>query len=161
MKTRKLPGGEVLWAFVAIGLISAATIILELSLLRLFAVQQFYHFAFMIVSIALLGFGASGTWLAIFPNTGKRNLYKTLSWLGLAVSLSMIGAYLLTNWLPFDSFSIAWERRQVWILVLHDLALSTPFFFSGMATGILLSSFVDYAGKTYAANLIGSTKVVP
>jgi hypothetical protein len=143
-----------LWGVLA--LLSMATLAFEINLSRLFSVQQFYHFAFMIVSIALLGFGASGTLLAIFPNIGKRNPHKTLAWLGLAASLSMIGAYLVTNWLPFDSFSIAWERRQVWILVLHYLALSTPFFFSGMVTGILLSSFVDYADKTYAANLIGS-----
>ena len=139
-----------------LALLSMATLGFEINLSRLFSVQQFYHFAFMIVSIALLGFGASGTLLAIFPGIGKRELHKTLSWLGLATSISMISAYLLINWLPFDSFSIAWERRQVWILVLHYLALSAPFFFSGMATGILLSSFVNYAGRTYAANLMGS-----
>ena len=48
-------------------LISAATLTFEITLTRLFSVAQFYHFAFMIVSIALLGFGASGTILAIFP----------------------------------------------------------------------------------------------
>jgi hypothetical protein len=45
----------------------------------------------------------------------------------------MLGSYLLINQLPFDSFSIAWESRQVWILVLHYGALASPFFFSGMA----------------------------
>ena len=42
-------------SYLAIALISAASLLLELTLLRIFAVQQFYHFAFMAVSLALLG----------------------------------------------------------------------------------------------------------
>ena len=42
-------------AYAGIFLISAAMLLLELTLLRLFAVQQFYHFAFMAISLALLG----------------------------------------------------------------------------------------------------------
>jgi hypothetical protein len=48
-------------------LLSAATLAFEVNLTRIFSVAQFYHFAFMIVSLALLGFGASGTFLTLFP----------------------------------------------------------------------------------------------
>jgi hypothetical protein len=137
-------------------LISAATLTFEITLTRLFSVAQFYHFAFMIVSIALLGFGASGTALTIFPVLGRNAPPRTLGLLGLATGFSIWGAYLLTNWLPFDSFSIAWDRRQVGILVLHYIALATPFFFSGMAVGLLLDVHPKSAGKTYAINLFGS-----
>ncbi|MBU2610120.1 MAG: hypothetical protein KJ606_04135, partial [Chloroflexi bacterium] len=47
-------------------------------------------------------------------------------------------------------------RRQIGILVLHYLALATPFFFSGMAVGLLLAAFPQESGKTYAFNLLGS-----
>ena len=137
-------------------LISAATLTFEITLTRLFSVAQFYHFAFMIVSIALLGFGASGTVLSIFPKLGRNAPRRALSLLGLATGVSILGAYLLTNWLPFDSFSIAWDRRQVGVLVLHYIALATPFFFSGMAVGLLLDTYPKYAGETYAVNLFGS-----
>ncbi|MFZ5912276.1 MAG: hypothetical protein ACOYYU_19900 [Chloroflexota bacterium] len=137
-------------------LLSAATLAFEINLTRLFSVAQFYHFAFMIVSIALLGFGASGTALTIFPALRKENPAKRLSQLGLATGISILIAYLLTNWLPFDSFSIAWDRRQVWILILHYIALAAPFFFSGMALGFLLNAFPQLAGTTYAINLLGS-----
>jgi len=119
-------------------------------------VAQFYHFAFMIVSIALLGFGASGTALTIFPALQKENPKKRLSQLGFAMGVSILIAYLLANHLPFDSFSIAWDRRQVWILILHYIALAAPFFFSGMALGFLLNAFPQSAGTTYAVNLLGS-----
>jgi hypothetical protein len=137
-------------------LISAATLTFEITLTRLFSVAQFYHFAFMIVSIALLGFGASGTALMIFPVLGRKDPQRSLGLLGLAAGVSILGAYLLTNKLPFDSFSIAWDRQQVGILVLHYGTLATPFFFSGMAVGLLLDVYPKSAGDTYAVNLFGS-----
>ncbi|MEW6402487.1 MAG: hypothetical protein AB1649_11860, partial [Chloroflexota bacterium] len=137
-------------------LLSAATLAFEIDLTRLFSVTQFYHFAFMIVSIALLGFGASGTALTVFPAIQNGQPKRRLSQLGFATGISILVAFLLTNWLPFDSFSIAWDRRQVWILMLHYIALASPFFFSGMALGFLLSASPQSAGTTYAVNLLGS-----
>jgi hypothetical protein len=136
--------------------LSAATLAFEINLTRLFSVAQFYHFAFMIVSIALLGYGLSGTILAIFPIFQRGKPAQSLGWLALATGLSILGAYLLTNWLPFDSYSLLVDNRQVFILLLHYLALALPFFFSGMALGILLSKYPDQAGVTYGVNLVGS-----
>jgi hypothetical protein len=137
-------------------LLSAATLAFEINLTRLFSVAQFYHFAFLIVSLALLGFGASGSALALFPRWGRRRPDRALGWLALGFAASSIGSYLLINRLPFDSFSIAWDRRQVEVLVLHYLALATPFFCSGAAIGLLLSARPKIASRTYFVNLIGS-----
>src|SRR5947208_5109290 len=43
-----------------VGLSSFAALLLELALTRLFSVVLFYHFAFLAISIALLGLGAGG-----------------------------------------------------------------------------------------------------
>src|ERR1700761_7399201 len=43
-----------------LGLTSFSALLLELSLTRLFSVVLFYHFAFLAISIALLGLGAGG-----------------------------------------------------------------------------------------------------
>ena len=137
-------------------LLSAAGLSFEINLTRLFSVTQFYHFAFMIVSIALLGYGASGTVLAIFPGLSQRRPQRSLSLLSLATALSILGAYLLINQLPFDSFSIAWETKQIWILILHYITLALPFFFGGMAVGLLLTTYPLRSGQTYAINLLGS-----
>jgi hypothetical protein len=140
----------------ALLLLSAAGLVFQINLTRLFSVSQFYHFAFMIVSIALLGYGSSGTFLAIFPNLGCRRPDLIISALSLAAGLSILAAYLLVNQLPFDSFSIAWERRQVYILILHYSALALPFFFSGMVVGLLLAAYPGRSGQIYAVNLMGS-----
>jgi len=137
-------------------LLSAATLAYEINLSRLFSVAQFYHFAFMIVSIALLGFGASGTFLALLPGLERLQPALILRWLSLATGGSMLAAYLLINAFPFDSFSIAWDRRQVFILILDYLALALPFFCCGLAVSQLLAAFPQNAGRTYALNLFGS-----
>lgn len=137
-------------------LLSAAALSFEIQLTRLFSVAQFYHFAFMIISIALLGYGASGTVLAIFQGFGQKQPQRSLSRLALATAVSILGAYLLINRLPFDSFSIAWERKQVWILLLHYGALALPFFFAGMAVGLLLAAYPRHSSRTYAVNLLGA-----
>src|SRR3989442_13992268 len=57
----------------AIALTSFSALLLELSLTRMFSVVLFYHFAFLAISVALLGLGAGGVfaylrrnWLARF-----------------------------------------------------------------------------------------------
>jgi hypothetical protein len=139
----------------AIGLISAATILLEIALLRIFAVQQFYHFAFMAISLALLGAGASGSIL----NVRGRPYSPALVCMGF--SATTLGAYAIINYLPFDSFSIAWDSRQIFFLTVYFLAAATPFLFAGLLVGGELMG-VERAGRrapshlVYGANLIGS-----
>lgn len=53
--------------FVGIFLLSLATLLLELSLTRVLSLALWYHFGFLVISTALLGFGASGVVL-ITPN---------------------------------------------------------------------------------------------
>ena len=137
-------------------LLSASTLAFEINLTRLFSVAQFYHFAFLIVSLALLGFGASGTYLVLFPRRESQHAGERAFWFALACSASLTGAYLLVNWLPFDSFKIAWDARQVFFFVLNYLALATPFFFSGLAVGSLLAAFPHKTSQLYGANLLGS-----
>jgi hypothetical protein len=143
-------------SYVALFLLSAATLAFEITLTRIFSVAQFYHFAFMIVSLALLGFGASGTFLAIFPQLRERGPARTLPLLSWGFALSAVGSYTLTLILPFDSFRIALDWRQGLVLALHYVALAIPFFCSGLATGLLLAAHPEKANRTYAANLTGS-----
>src|SRR5712691_8877027 len=51
---------------VGVALVSFAALLLELSLTRLFSVVLFYHFAFLSISIALLGLGAGGVFAFIY-----------------------------------------------------------------------------------------------
>lgn len=138
---------------------AAAGLAFEIALTRVFAIAQFYHFAFLSVSLALLGLGASGSALSVFPSLGRGGR-RRWAWLTAGQSITMVGAYVLTNALPFDSFAIAWDGKQVAYLAIYYLALAVPFFFGGLVVAILLTG----GGQTrpipsrriYGASLIGS-----
>jgi hypothetical protein len=142
-------------AQVALFLLSAATLAFEVNLSRIFSVSQFYHFAFMTVSLALLGFGASGTLLSLVPGLGRRPR-RTLTACGWGFALAAVGSYGLTLLVPFDSFRVALEPETWGILALHYVALAAPFLFTGLAVGLLLDTKPGSIGRTYAANLTGS-----
>ncbi len=133
-----------------IALISAGSLVYEIALTRLLAVQQFHHFAFLVVSLAVLGMAASGVTLS--GREGSIRLHRVSA----AYGLTTIAAYLVINLLPFDSFSIAWDARQVWILLLYFLAAGVPFLFAGRVVGAALVRSGEGAFRPYAASLAGS-----
>ncbi len=136
-------------------LLSAGTLAFEITLPRVFAVSQWYHFAFMAVSVALLGFGASGTALTLWtrPVAAPQNwMHRFSAGFGAGIVLS----YMIVNYIPFDSYRIAWEPVQFVFLAVYYLALTTPFFFSGAVVGALLSAEGYPVNQVYAANLVGS-----
>jgi hypothetical protein len=136
-------------------LISAAGLAYEITLTRLFAVQQFYHFAFVVISIATMGFAASGVFLSI------RRVRPASYLVAMAFSVAVLIAYLTINILPFDSYSIAWEPRQWWILLLYFVLSGTPFLAAGWTIGSALDTAGTQAYKPYAANMIGAAAGCP
>lgn len=142
--------------YAGLALLSAAALLLEISLTRLFALAQFYHFAFMAVSLALLGFGASGSLLALRPAWREASWRQRLSHFALAFVATDLGSYLLVNALPFDSFSIAWDERQILYLALYFTTPALPFVFAGLGIGLALAALPAYANRLYAMNLLGS-----
>src|SRR5436190_14782115 len=68
-----------------IGIISCASLLLELALTRLFSVVLFYHFAFLAISVALLGLGAGG----VFAHVRREWLQRwSISQLGSVLALA-------------------------------------------------------------------------
>src|SRR5512136_2636137 len=99
--------------YLSVFMLSASTLAYEIILSRLFSISQFYHFAFMTVSLALLGAGASGTALTVFPALRRGEPARRLAWFSLGAACTTLGSLMLANWLPFDSFAIAWDGRQI------------------------------------------------
>jgi hypothetical protein len=144
------------FTYLGLGLLSAAALAFEVTLTRLFSVTQWYHFAFLAVSVALLGYGASGSALSLVPRWARPPTGRRASTLSILFAASVLGAYLSLNHLPFDSYRIAWERIQILYLVLYYLALTLPFFCAGLVTALLLAAYPERAARLYAANLFGS-----
>jgi hypothetical protein len=141
---------------IALFLLSSSSLCYEINITRLFSVTQFYHFAFLIVSLALLGYGTSGAFLAVFPSISKKNLGSLLTLTSFFTAISFLSAYLLTNYLPFDSFSITLGWKPIAVLLLHMVVLTVPFFFSGLSVILLIDNFAKQVNLIYGINLAGS-----
>ena len=137
-------------------LVSASTLLLEIVLTRIFAVTQGYHFAFLAISLALLGFGASGTALSILPSLTSRDVRPLVAGAAIMFAVTSIGGLYVTNTLPFDAYTLLWEPSQLAYLSVYYLALSVPFFFAGSIVGASLSKYPNHAGLLYGVNLVGA-----
>src|SRR5580692_5002755 len=94
-------GRDVPWTQLYVGLsfTTLATLILELSLTRIFSVVFYYHFAFLAISIALFGLGAGGVFSYIVA-ARPGNLYAKLGVLGLCASAAVMAALLIILFAP-------------------------------------------------------------
>lgn len=137
-------------------MLAAATLLLESTLTRLLAVAQFYHFAFLAVSLALLGFGAGGALLSAAPALRRMAADRLLLACSLGFAAAVGLAYAVINLLPFDSYSIAWDRRQLILFGGYYLALTLPFLCSGLGIAAALAGAGRRRAGVYAANLLGS-----
>lgn len=136
--------------YIGIFLISLATLALEISLIRFFSISQGYHFAFMIVSIALFGIAASGTFLTI------KKINNPLFFSSVLFSLSVLVGFFITNNIIFDPFQAILNFEHVFILLIYYIFLGLPFFFFGIIVAYSFSRFQKKAGKVYFYNLFGS-----
>jgi len=132
---------------------SLATLAFEVLLTRVFSITLWYHFAFMVVSIAMLGFAASGTLLALFP--GLKRL-DHIGWYALALAVALPGGFILANMVPFDPVRLAWERTEILHILLTYLFLALPFFCTGLIITTAFSVASERAGLLYGADLVGA-----
>ena len=161
--------------YAGIFLLAAGTLLFEITLTRVFSIAQWYHFAFMAVGLALLGSGASGSLLALLPDrfVFRRDIHQSHRSAGASAwdrslasfapalsatlfSVTTLAGYVVCNFLPFDSFRLAWERVQFLYLACYFLALTLPFLWSGLAFALLLARSPERTGRLYFANLSGS-----
>jgi len=136
--------------------ISLATLAYEVSLTRIFSIAQGYHFAFMVISIGLLGVGASGSFLMVFSSILKKELKKSLFITTLTFSLISLTSYLLINQIPFDPMRISWDKTQLLYILCYYVLLSLPFFFTGLTISLAITHLYHQVNQIYFADLAGA-----
>ena len=140
----------------AIFLISSATLCLEISLTRYFSVSQHYHFAFWVVSIAFMGYGASGSFLTLFKSFSSVDRDTFLSYSSFIYSLTILLSFLLCNSVPFDFISISWDKNQIFFVFLYYFLLCVPFFFAGLTISFAISRVPRLVNRIYFSDLFGA-----
>lgn len=141
----------------SVGAASAAIIAFQLVVMQLLSIAQWHHFAYMVISMALLGFGAAGTALVLLRGFLDRHYDRALPLLYLASGVSMAASVWLSGLAgDFDAFLLFFEPGQVGLLVVSYLVYFLPFFFGGLAITLVFYREVDRIGVLYFANMVGS-----
>ncbi|UCD57329.1 MAG: hypothetical protein JSV16_16235, partial [Candidatus Hydrogenedentota bacterium] len=140
--------------YIGVALVAMSTLMLELVLTRIFSVTLWYHFAFMAISIALLGMGVSGIYVYLFaPTRSAENTLRRLTVSALAFSATTVlalFALLHTRFVP--SFS----PKSFLLLSQVYLVSAVPFFFGGLCISLVLTQFSRHVSRLYFADLFGA-----
>ncbi len=123
--------------------------------MRVLSVTLWYHFAFMVLSTALFGFGFAGVVLSLRRNA-NRVTARQLALFACATPVAFAGGYSLFNVIPFEPFSLGRDGMQWLYLPLSYLAVTTPFFCSGLTIAALLTRHAREVHRLYLFDLMGA-----
>lgn len=144
--------------YISLVLISSAVIAFQIVLMQILSLVQWHHFAFMIISLALLGFGAAGTILFLYRDWLVQKFDAVLSVLmmlsGIFINLSIQLAQL--DFFRFDTYLLFADDRHIIKLLLTYFLFFIPFFFAALAIGLTFVYYSKNIGKLYFTNLLGS-----
>jgi len=142
--------------FFATLLISTAAIAYEILLMRMLSIVQWHHFAYMIISLALLGYGASGTFIALSKRWLKPRFELVFSVSGLLFSVTMVACFVLGQRVPFNALEIVWEPQQLINLSIIYLVFFMPFFFAACCIGLAFTCRPSYISRIYFFDMLGA-----
>jgi hypothetical protein len=134
--------------YLTLFVITMATLMFEILLTRIFSVTMWYHFAFMVVSVAMFGL-AGGALIVHFrpevftPERAREQIGAS----SFGFALSMVVSVMLHIATPAD---------QILSLLLAYVLMAVPFIFSGIAVCLALTRYPDHVSKLYAADLLGA-----
>src|ERR671922_2921499 len=134
--------------FAGIFLTALSGLVLEVAITRIFSAAIWYHFAFVAVSVALVGLGASG----LVVQYGVKKLRG--KW---AENLTIFSAWGITIFIPITLFVMHALASQVIFLPLFMALFSVPFFFVGIIISAAFNAFGSVAGRLYASDLVGAS----
>src|SRR5947209_19380593 len=140
---------------IAVFVMSLSSLLLELGLTRLFSVILFYHFAFLAISIALLGLGAGG----VFAYLKKAWLAQwTTRQIGVATTLLNAVAIVVALIIFLNTRdSLELSIRNFFKLTEIYLLSAVPFFGTGLMFSVIFARETWRVGSLYAADLIGGS----
>jgi spermidine synthase len=141
---------------IAVAIISGAALAYEILLMRLFSIIQWHHFAYMTISLALLGYGVSGVFLALNRDRLIKLFPATLMANMLLFSCSMPMCFILAQQIHFNPAEIVWQPTQLWNVCAIYLILALPFFFAANVVGLTLYYYNNHIPAIYAADLLGA-----
>ena len=97
--------------------ISAALITYEIILVRLFSIQYWHHFAYLIISTALLGFGTSGTFIVLFKDLLKKKALLVFIGFPLLIAGFLWLNLFISRMIMFNPLLLLWQSGEIFKLI--------------------------------------------
>ncbi len=141
---------------IAVVLVSAAALAYEIVLMRLFSIALWHHFAYMLISLALLGYGASGALLSFAQRAVQERFALWFSTSAAAFGVGAMLCFALAQRLPFNPLEILWDARQPAYLLAMYLLLLLPFLCAGACVCMTLSCFRPSIARIYSYDILGA-----
>ncbi|MGO9257658.1 MAG: hypothetical protein ACLQU1_15300 [Bryobacteraceae bacterium] len=145
MKPSPIPWPQV---YLCVFLTTLATLLLELSLTRIFSVVFYYHLAFLAISIALFGLGIGGVFSYVVSGW-KAPLFTRLG------RLSAVNSFLVL--LALSVILLQGNNLSNWDLALIYFTTSLPFFVSGAIVSLAISETIERVNRVYFFDLMGAS----
>src|SRR6266478_8170606 len=152
-KSRDETGRRVRF-YLALGLVTAATLMLQIIETRIISVISWYHLAFFVISIAMFGLTAGAVFVYLRREKFRpEQLSYDLAVAALAFALTadlamLVQLTLVTGASPSLTSLVAWAE--------FALCLAVPFFFSGVVVSLALTRSPYALGNVYGADLMGA-----
>lgn len=142
--------------FWIIGITSFSIIAFQLALMRYLSIIHFYHYAYMIISVALLGFGAGGIMLFLIRDFFFRNYSYVLFFASVILFALILYSTSIVNKFSFDPFFVVWDHKEYVNILLFYFTIFLPFFFAAIILCLSFMKYPEIVNKLYFLNLIGS-----
>jgi hypothetical protein len=138
----------------AVALTSAALLMTELALTRIFSVTMYYHFAFLAISIALFGLSASGVYVFVARRwLLARDPSGLLAAHALAFAAVTVGVLAL---LVRIRVGLNYSPQNLRLMLAIYALAALPFFAGGAVVSLALTRFAAGVNVVYAADLVGA-----
>jgi len=137
-------------------LVSASAIAYEILLMRVLTIVHWHHFAWMIISLALLGYGTSGTAVALGKQRLAPRFEASFAVSALLFSVSMVLCLVLGQRVPFNALEIVWNPQQFLYLAAIYLLFMLPFFFAASCIALAFSCRSSLIERIYFYDLLGA-----
>src|SRR5436190_6910924 len=137
-----------------IAAVSAALLMTELALTRIFSVTMYYHFAFLAISIALFGLSASGVYVYV----ARKRLDRASTSALLAAHALVFAAVTVLSLAALVRIRVGLNYSHANLLrmvVIYALA-ALPFFAGGSVVSLAIARFSRKVNVVYGADLIGA-----
>ncbi len=137
--------------------VACAALIIEVALTRVFSFLYWHQMTYLVISLALLGYGAAGSFLSIRPRLTETDYAHSVGRFCVLFSLLTVVSVPVVVWFPRDIEALVGNYYlQLLLVSVTHLLLAVPFFFAGAALGFVLMRNPRQTNRLYFADLFGA-----